>query len=63
LADGPRGWVQALRSKSVGWTDYLNLPLPRPLFFLYPLLRAPSWAWRRVSRLTRRGVVKRASGP
>jgi hypothetical protein len=27
-------------------TDVLTLPLPRPLRFLYPVLRLPFWAWR-----------------
>jgi len=27
--------------------DFLLLPLPPPLFFLYPALRLPLWAWRR----------------
>ncbi len=27
-------------------TDVLTLPLPRPLKFLYPILRLPLWAWR-----------------
>jgi len=27
-------------------TDVLSLPLPRPLRFLYPVLRLPFWVWR-----------------
>jgi hypothetical protein len=27
-------------------TDVLTIPLPRPLQFLYPVLRLPLWAWR-----------------
>jgi hypothetical protein len=27
-------------------TDVLTVPLPRPLQFLYPVLRLPLWAWR-----------------
>jgi hypothetical protein len=29
-------------------TDVLTLPLPKPLRFLYPVLRLPLWAWRHV---------------
>ena len=31
----------------VGVADIVRLPLPRPLHFLYPLLRVPLWLWRR----------------
>ncbi|MBO0716926.1 MAG: nucleotidyltransferase family protein [Rhizobiales bacterium] len=30
-----------------GVADIVRLPLPRPLHFLYPLLRLPLWLWRR----------------
>lgn len=49
LAPGLRHWLAELHSKSVGWTDFQSVALPRPLYFLYPLLRLPSWAWRRVT--------------
>ena len=51
LADGVRYWLQELHSKSIGWTDFQNFALPRRLYFLYPMLRMPSWIWRRVSHL------------
>lgn len=63
LADGPGAWLRAWRSKSIGWNDYLLLPLPRPLFFLYPILRVPSWFWRRAAHLSRRRrAITRESG-
>lgn len=37
-----------LEKRFVGWTDFQQLALPPTLFFLYPLIRLPSWAWRRV---------------
>jgi Uncharacterised nucleotidyltransferase len=36
-------------------TDVLTLPLPRPLRFLYPVLRLPLWAWRHAVRHSARG--------
>jgi hypothetical protein len=50
LAPGLRHWLSELHTKSIGWQDFHNLVLPRPLYFLYPLLRLPSWAWRRAAR-------------
>src|SRR5262245_4510224 len=36
-------------------TDVLSVPLPKPLRFLYPVLRLPLWAWRHtVQRSARR---------
>lgn len=54
LATSLGAWARELQSKSIGWTDFQNIALPRPLYFLYPLLRLPSWAWRRVVRLSGR---------
>jgi hypothetical protein len=51
LASGLRYWLQELRSKSIGWTDFQRFALPRPLYFLYPVLRGPSWAWRKAASL------------
>ncbi|MBS0472125.1 MAG: nucleotidyltransferase family protein [Proteobacteria bacterium] len=45
-----RGWLSELNSKIVGWTDFQIFALPRPLYFLYPLLRLPSWVWRKLNR-------------
>ncbi|HXC56369.1 MAG TPA: nucleotidyltransferase family protein [Rhizomicrobium sp.] len=53
LASGLRFWLQELHSKSIGWTDFQRIALPRPLYFLYPFLRVPSWAWRRATHLLR----------
>jgi len=30
-----------------GVADIVGVPLPRPLHFIYPLLRLPLWLWRR----------------
>ena len=49
-----RGWpflVAQARAAMVGPADVLALPLPRPLHFLYPLLRLPLWLWRRARLL------------
>jgi hypothetical protein len=35
-----------LKGLFVNQTDVLTLPLPWPLWWLYPLLRMPLWAWR-----------------
>jgi putative nucleotidyltransferase-like protein len=48
VADGLWHWLQEVSAKSIGWTDFQRLALPRPLYFLYPVLRLPSWLWRRV---------------
>jgi hypothetical protein len=54
LAPGVRHWLRELHTQSIGWTDFQNFSLPRPLYFLYPVLRAPSWIWRRGAYLLRR---------
>ncbi len=54
LAPGPRIWWEELRSKAIGWTDFRWIRLPRPLYFLYPLMRIPSWLWRRIAHLLAR---------
>jgi len=54
LATGVSAWLSELQSKSVGWTDFQRLALPRPLYFLYPVLRLPSWLWRRAAHLMSR---------
>jgi hypothetical protein len=40
--------AQELFRLSVNADDTVNLPLPRPLHFLYPLLRLPLWLRRRI---------------
>jgi hypothetical protein len=39
-----------LRHRMVSVHDRVYLPLPRGLRFLYPVLRAPLWLWRRLAR-------------
>jgi Uncharacterised nucleotidyltransferase len=44
-----RGWRYQLAELSVQLTnptDVLTVPLPKPLQFLYPVLRLPLWVWR-----------------
>lgn len=59
LASDVKAWFHELRSKSIGWTDFQTIALPRRLYFLYPVLRVPSWLWRRVAHLAgyRRQIV------
>ena len=59
LAPGLRHWLQELRTKSIGWHDFQMLELPRPLYFLYPLLRMPSWWLRWAGSLLRKRQVPR----
>jgi hypothetical protein len=47
VASGLRHWLREVSAKSIGWTDFQRFALPRPLYFLYPVLRLPSWLWRR----------------
>ncbi len=54
LAPNPGAWVKELQSKSIGWNEFSRVRLPRPLYFLYPLMRIPSWLWRRIARLVGR---------
>jgi hypothetical protein len=54
LATGVSAWLSELQSKAVGWTDFQRFALPRPLYFLYPVLRVPSWLWRRAAHLMSR---------
>ncbi|HWD28779.1 MAG TPA: nucleotidyltransferase family protein [Rhizomicrobium sp.] len=48
IASGVGHWLEEVSAKSIGWTDFQRFALPRPLYFLYPVLRLPSWLWRRV---------------
>lgn len=44
------GWRPFLWELGAKWTcsaDRLSVPLPRPLWFLYHVLRVPLWIWRR----------------
>jgi hypothetical protein len=55
-----RSWRYQLAELSVQLTsptDVLTVPLPKPLQFLYPVLRLPLWAWRHaVQHDARRGA-------
>ena len=44
--DGWRYWWKELCTYSVGVTDMILFPLPHWLYFLYPVIRAPSWILR-----------------
>ena len=48
LAPGWRYKVSELQRKSLSPHDRATIALPRPLYFLYPLLVLPSWLWRRI---------------
>jgi hypothetical protein len=39
-----------LRVHLINQTDVLTLPLPKRLWFIYPLLRLPLWLWRQVAK-------------
>jgi hypothetical protein len=46
-----RGWGfvgEQCRLVAVGIDDVVRVPLPRPMAFLYPLMRLPLWLWRRL---------------
>lgn len=51
LGRGLAFYVAQGRILAVRLTDVVRYPLPRPLHFLYPLLRLPMWLWRRARRL------------
>jgi hypothetical protein len=48
-----QGWhyrLAEMRNLITNQTDVLTVPLPRLLWFLYPILRLPLWVWRHVSK-------------
>lgn len=47
LGQGLRFYLAEYRLALVGSADIVRLPLPRPLHFIYPLVRLPLWLWRR----------------
>jgi hypothetical protein len=47
LASGWRYRLSELTRKLQSRQDQVDIPLPRPLTFLYPLIAVPSWLWRR----------------
>jgi hypothetical protein len=46
LNRGWRYWLAELKNQLTNQTDVLAVPLPGWLWFLYPILRLPLWAWR-----------------
>jgi hypothetical protein len=40
-----------LKVHLINQTDVLTLPLPKRLWFIYPLLRVPLWLWRHTAKL------------
>jgi len=47
LGQGFAFYAAQCRLAYAGVADIVRLPLPRPLHFIYPLLRLPLWLWRR----------------
>jgi hypothetical protein len=47
LGQGLRFYMTECRLALVSSADIVRLPLPRPLHFIYPLVRLPMWLWRR----------------
>ncbi len=50
LGRGTGYFLAQCRVLSVRVSDVVRYPLPTPLHFLYPILRLPSWLWRRGRR-------------
>ena len=48
LGRGLRFYLTECRLALIGEADIVRLPLPRPLHFIYPLVRLPMWLWRRL---------------
>jgi len=48
LGRGLRFYTAQCLLASAGTADIVRLPLPRPLHFIYPLVRVPLWLWRRM---------------
>jgi hypothetical protein len=49
LGQGLAFYLAQCRLASVAVADIVRLPLPRPLHFIYPLVRLPLWLWRRIA--------------
>ncbi|MFZ5746778.1 MAG: nucleotidyltransferase family protein [Pseudomonadota bacterium] len=47
-ACGPGHILSELARWTINSADAVDVPLPRPLYCLYPLLRGPLWCWRRM---------------
>jgi len=54
LTPGLRHGLRIVRGNAFGYQDFEQIALPRRLFFLYPVMRAPMWIWRRSGRLLNR---------
>jgi hypothetical protein len=48
LGQGFAHFAGQCRIVCVGHADVIRFPLPPFLYFLYPVLRFPSWIWRRL---------------
>jgi hypothetical protein len=48
LGRGLRFYTGQCALAFAGTADIVRLPLPRPLHFIYPLVRVPLWLWRRI---------------
>lgn len=46
-------WSRELQFKAIGETDLVTWTLPTPLWFVYPVMRLPSWLWRRLRSVIR----------
>lgn len=53
LGTGWRFYLAQLRFYLTDFDDAVAVPLPSPLYFLYPILRLPLWAWNRARRAGR----------
>jgi hypothetical protein len=57
-----QGWAfhsAQCRVALAGATDVVRFPLPRPFYFLYPVLRLPLWLWRRARIAHKRRIDSR----
>jgi Uncharacterised nucleotidyltransferase len=52
LGQGVAFYLAQCRLALAGVADVVRLPLPRPLYFIYPLVRLPLWLWRRIASVS-----------
>jgi hypothetical protein len=50
LGQGWRYRLTEMRNLMINQTDVLTVPLPKLLWFLYPILRLPLWIWRHATK-------------
>lgn len=62
LGRGAGYFMAQCRVLSVRVSDVVRYPLPPPLHFLYPVLRLPTWLWRRVRRFGRNDPLPAPKG-